>query len=127
MLADARALGHGRHGLLAEVLGVRRRVADPPDPSHRVDGAEQVGEAGPVLPGTEIAPVGVDVLAEEGDLAHAVAGQLLDLPHDVAHAPAHLAATHQRNDAEGARVVAADLDRDPRGVVDLPPGRQRGG
>ena len=35
------------------------------------------------------------------------------------------APAHARHDAERARVVAADLDRDPRPVVDLAPGRQR--
>ena len=44
----------------------------------------------------------------------AVGGELLDLVDDVAHAPADLGAAHDGHDAERARVVAPDLDGDPR-------------
>ncbi len=83
-------------------------------PSTASIGAQQIGELRAVLPGTEIAAVGVHVLAEQGDLDHTVAGELFDLVHDVAHAAADFFAPHRRHDAERARVVAADLDRDPR-------------
>ena len=71
---------------------MRRREADALDAVDRVDRAQQVGELRPVLPGAEIAAVGVDVLAEQRDLDHAVARELLDLVHDVAHPAADLAA-----------------------------------
>ena len=125
VLAHARALGHRRDRVGAQILRVRRREPDPLDAVDRVDRAQQVGELRPVLPGAEIAAVGVDVLAEQRDLDHAVAGELLDLVHDVAHPAADLAAAHRRHDAERARVVAADLDRDPGRVIDLAAGRQR--
>ena len=70
---------------------MRRREADALDAVDRVDRAQQVGELRPVLPGAEVAAVGVDVLAEQRDLDHAVGGELLDLVDDVAHAAAHLA------------------------------------
>ena len=125
MLAHRRALGHRRDRLGAQVLRVRRREADALDAVDRVERAQQVGELRAVLPGAEVAAVRVDVLAEQRDLAHAVGRELLDLVHDVAHAAADLGAAHDRHDAERARVVAADLDRDPRRVGDVAPGRQR--
>ena len=105
---------------------MRRREADPLDAVDRVERFEQVGEAGRVLPGAEVATVGVDVLAEHRDLAHAVGRERGDLGDDVAQPAAHLATPHLRHDAEGARVVAADLDRDPRRVRGLAARRQRG-
>jgi hypothetical protein len=78
-------------------------------------------------PGAEVTSIGVDVLAEHGDLAHAVGRERGDLRDDVAQPAAHLAAPHLRDDAEGARVVAADLDRHPRGVRRLPERGERGG
>ena len=118
VLAHAVALGHRRDRLGPEVLRVRRREADALDAVDRVERAQQVGELRAALPGAEVAAVRVDVLAEQRDLDHAVGGELLDLVHDVAHAAADLAAAHRGHDAERARVVAADLDRDPRRVVD---------
>ncbi len=117
MLAHRIALGHGGDGLGPQVLGVRRREADAVDAVDGVERAQQVGELRAVLPGAEVASVGVDVLTEHGDLAYAVGGELLDLVDDVAHAPADLGPAHDRDDAERARVVAADLDGDPRAVA----------
>ena len=96
VLAHARALRHRRDRVGAKVLGVRRRVADALDAVDRVDGAEQVGELRAVLPGAEIAAVGVHVLAEQRELDHTVAGELLDLVHDVAHPAADFGAPHRR-------------------------------
>ena len=94
-------------------------------PSTASTARSRSANCGPVLAGAEVAAVGVDVLAEQRDLDDAVGGELLDLVHDVAHPPADLPPAHRRHDAERARVVAADLDRDPRRVIDLAPGRQR--
>ena len=47
---------------------MRRREADALDAVDRVERAQQVGELRAVLPGAEIAAVGVDVLAEQRDL-----------------------------------------------------------
>ena len=65
VLAHRRALGHRRDGLGPQVLRVRRREADAVDAVDRVERAQQVGELRAVLPGAEVAPVGVDVLAEQ--------------------------------------------------------------
>ncbi len=104
---------------------MRRRVAHALDALDRVDGTQEIGELRPVLSGAEIAPVRVHVLAEQGDLDDAVARHLFDLVHDVAHAAADLATAHGGHDAERAGVVAADLDRHPRRVLDVAPGRKR--
>ena len=101
-------------------------------PSTAGDRIEQVGEQGPdadVVAGLaggegEVPPVGVDVLAQQGDLGDAVGGEPADLGHDVVDRPADLGAAHGGHDAEGAGVVAADLDRDPGRVGELTPGGQ---
>ena len=51
--------------------------------------------------------------------------QRLDLGQDVAGPAVLLLAAQRRDDAERARVVAADRDRDPRGVRGVARGRQR--
>jgi len=71
---------------------VGRGVPDAADAGDGVDGPEQVGEARLVLAGPEVAPVGVDVLAQQGDLGNAVGGELGDLPDDVAEPAALLLA-----------------------------------
>ena len=72
VLADARALRHRRDHGLAEVLRMRAREADALDAVDRVAGAEQLAELRPEVRG-EVAPPGVDVLAEQRDLLDAVA------------------------------------------------------
>ena len=96
---------------------MRRGEPNAFDAVDRVDGAQQVGEFGPVLARAEVAAVGVHVLAEQRDLGDTVGGERLDLVHDVAHAPADLPPAHRRDDAERAGVVAADLDRHPGRVI----------
>ena len=126
VLAHRAGLGHRRERLGAHVLGVRARVADPPDALDRADGAQQVGEqraqAGGCVAGSaggelQVAAVAVDVLAEQRDLGDAVGGESLDLVEDVGERAADLDAAHRGHDAEGAVVVAPDLDRHPRVVA----------
>ena len=54
-------------------------------------------------------------------------GQPSDLGDDVGERAADLGAAHRRDDAERARVVAADLDGDPGVVRGLAPSRQGAG
>ena len=143
VLAHRRDLCHGGDGLGPEVLGVRARVADTPHARDLTDGSQQLGEeradpaAGVVdpcrpeeelvirrrsgvevaYPQREVAAVGVDVLAEQGDLGDAIGCGAPHLVEDVAERAADLRAAHRRNDAERAAVVAPDLDRHPRGVA----------
>ena len=72
VLADGVALGDRRDHRLAEVLRMRAREADPLDPVDRVAGAEQLAELGVEL-GREVAAPRVDVLAEQRELADALA------------------------------------------------------
>ena len=117
LLAHLGRFGHGRDRLGPQVLGVGAGEAHAPDPFDATDGAQQVGEerAAP----RQVAPVGVDVLPEQGDLAVPGAGQTLDLGHDVVHRSAHLGPAHRGHDAERAGIVATGLDRDPGRVGQL--------
>ena len=65
-------------------------------------------------PVAELDAVGVDVLAEQGDLDDALGDQRLDLGEDVAGAAVLLLAAQRRDDAERAGVVAADARSTPR-------------
>src|SRR5215471_20126969 len=113
VLADCLAASHGCDHRRAEVLRVRAREADSLDPVDRVARAKQLAELrGHVR--REVAAPRVHVLAEQGDLTHAVAGELLDLGDDVAWASALLAAAHGRDDAVGALRVAAHRHLHPR-------------
>ena len=104
---------------------MRAGVANPADPVDRAHRPQELGEQRAAA--GEVAPVGVHVLAQEGDLDRARRSQPLHLGHDLVERPADLLAPHRRDDAEGARVVAADLDGDPGGVGQPPPHGQRGG
>ena len=155
MLADFGRGGHRLERLGAHVFGVRRRVADPVDAVDRADRTQQVAEErpGPAIVGPavaappgvtqvggvgravgggdvtagerEVAPEAVDVLSEERDLTHAVGGELLGLGHQLAERPRDLGASNRRDDAERTAVVAADLDGEPPGMIDLTNRRQR--
>ena len=113
MLADGVALGHRGDDRLAEVLRMRAREADPLDPVDRVAGAQELAELGADV-GREIAAPGVDVLAEQRDLAHAVRCELRHLGDDVAGPAALLPPADRRHDAVRARRVAAHRHLHPR-------------
>ena len=117
MLAQRRQLGVREDHVLAHVLGVRARVADPFDARDRVDPAQQLGEGGRGSQ-RQVASVRVDVLAEQRDLGDAVGGQPFELGDQHVRVAADLAATRRRNDAVGAHAVAADADLQP--ALELP-------
>ena len=71
-------------------------------------------------------PVGVDVLAQQRHLEHALVHQGLHLGQDVAGPAVDLLAAQRRDDAERAGVVAADRDGNPCGVGGFAGRRQRG-
>ena len=113
---------------------MRAREPHAADAIDGADRAQQVGEQRPQASGRiarvasrelQVAPVAVDVLAEQRDLGDAVGGQRLDLGDDVVERTADLGTAHGRDDAERAVVVAADLDRDPRVVRRLAARGQR--
>ena len=74
-------------------------------------GARRVG----CVPDRIGAPVVHNALAEQGDLAHAVADERVDFGEDFACRPAVFGAPHIRHDAIGATSVAAEQDRHKRG------------
>ena len=61
----------------------------------------------------QVVAVAVDVLTEERDLPEAGGGQRARLVDDLVERPAALRAAAERNDAVGARLVAAVDDRQP--------------
>ena len=83
VLAERRQLGVGADHVLAHVLRMGARVADPLDALDRVHARQQLGERDPLLL-RQVAPVAVHVLAQQGHLAHAVRGQRLDLGDQLA-------------------------------------------
>jgi hypothetical protein len=118
VLAHLRALGHRVDHVGGEIVRVRAREPDPPEPLDLVHGAKQLGEQRPAgcTGHGQIASERVHVLTEEGDLDHAPAGEPLHLGEHVADRARQLWAADERHDAERARVVAPDGDRDPRVV-----------
>ena len=86
------------------------------------------GESAPVAGDLRVGerdPVGVDVLAQQGHLEHALVHQGLHLGEDVAGPAVDLLAAQRRDDAERAGVVAAHRDGNPCGVGGFAGSRQR--
>ncbi len=119
-----RRLRHRRDHVVGEVARVRRGEAHPLQAVDLPAGPQQFAER---LAVAEAGPVGVDVLAKQGHLEHAVLDQRPDLGEHVAGAAVLLPAAQARHDAEGAGVVAADRDGDPRRVRGLAARRQHRG
>src|SRR5262245_23483244 len=101
--------------------------AGEPDPLQILDlpARTQQCRERPTVP--EVDAVRVHVLAEQGDLEHALGHERLDLRQDRAGPAVLLPAAQGRNDAKRARVVAADRDRYQGCVRRVAPGRQRRG
>ena len=87
------------------------RIAQPVDAIDPRDAVEQARQR-PRPPVRALAVIGVDVLADQRDLAHAGFGQVLDFGEDLLHRPRHFHAARIGHDAEGAELVAAFLHRD---------------
>ena len=101
----------------ADLPGGGGRTADAPLGAARLPGGEG-----------EVAAVAVHVLAEQGDLGDAERRRPRVTSSTMsAKRTADLLAAHGGHDAEGAAVVAADLDRDPPRPRHLAPHRQRRG
>ena len=120
VLAHRAALRHRLDHRPPEVLGVRRREADALDAVDGVARPQQRAELG-----AELAAPGVDVLAEQRDLAHALRREPFHLGEDLARPPRHLAPANRRDDAVRALRVAAHRDLHPRLKAPLTVHRQR--
>ena len=101
-------IGVGGDQVLAHVVGVAGGVADAVQPRHL---GQRIGEARqrPRLPVRTVAVIGVDVLAQQGDLAHAAPGQRPRLLQHLEHRPRPFGAARIGHHAEGAELVAALL------------------
>ena len=107
-------LGEVRVGVdqpLRELLGVRGRVADPLDARNLVHVLQQQREVGAAAVAHR-PQVGIDVLAQQRDLAHAVRGQIGDLGQHIVDRSRHLLAARIRHHAEAAVLAAPLHDRD---------------
>src|SRR5690606_950327 len=99
-----------RIGKLHRVTGGVADAVDTVDGADHDDQFRQVGDAA----GAIITAVGVDVLAEQVDLAHAEFGQMADFRQYRLNRAAHFLAAGIGHDAEGAVLGAAFHDRDKR-------------
>ena len=86
------------------------------DPADAVDLGDRMDQETEIRDGAieHRAAVGVDVLAKQVDLAHALFGQCRDFGDDIVEGPADFLSAHVRHDAERAVFGAAFHDRDER-------------
>ena len=100
--------------VVTHVPGVARGVADALDAVDGRDVADQQREVGDVAV-VHLAAVGVDVLAEQVDLAHALFCELYNLGYHVVERPADFLAARVGDDTETAVLAAALHHGDERG------------
>ena len=113
---EVRELGHVAIGLdqrVAELQRMRSGEADAADAVDFGDGADQQREVRDLALAIRAA-VGVDVLAEQVDLAHALRGELRDFDQHVLERAADFGAAGVGHHAEAAVLAAAFHDRDER-------------
>ena len=105
---ERRNLAMGLHKIVAHVGGMRGRIAHPDDAGHAGGGADQSCE--PYRAAIAVQPViGIDVLSEQRDLAHAGRRQAHDLLDDRTNRTRGLGAAGVGHDAERTELVAALL------------------
>jgi len=99
---------------VVDVARMAGRIAQPRDAGNGRQMFEQPAER-PGFPVRTLAVIGVDVLPDQRELAHAVVGKTLHVIDDFRHGTRHLGAARIGNDAEGAELVTAFLHRDEGG------------
>ena len=116
LLGDLGILCHGVEELLGSVSGMAGHEADEEIAGELGNRGQQIGKIEALA---QILAVGVDVLAQQGDLTGAVFDELAALGQDVLHLAAALTAADVGDDAVGAEIVAAVHDGHPalQGVV----------
>ena len=97
--------------IVVHVARMAGGVAQPRDAGNFGEPVQQAAERRGAAVGA-LAVIGVDVLADQRDLAHAGVGQPLGLGDDLRDRPRHLGAARVGHDAEGAELVAAFLHGD---------------
>src|SRR5947209_1134417 len=126
VLAQRWQLGMGADHVLAHVLRMWTRVADPLEPVDRIEMRQQLRERKAVL-AREVAAVGVDVLSEQRDLLDAVGGEAGGLRNQLARRTTYLTTTSTRHYAIRTNTVAADADLHPSLIVTGALGRKIAG
>lgn len=109
---DGRRLGHSIDGLGQQIFGMRRGKEDTLD-TRIAHSAQQIGKT---RLAKEIATVGVNVLSQQRNLAHALTHKPGNLVDNLLEGTTLLTTTDVRHDAVRAEVVAARHDRHP-GVI----------
>ena len=103
-----------RNERIVDIAGMAGGVAQPHDTFDFGEPVQQPAER----PGPSVgafAVIGVDVLPNEGDLAHAVVGEPLHVVDDLRHRARDFRAARIGHHAEGAELVAAFLHGDESG------------
>ena len=109
-------LAMGVDEVVAHVARVRGRIAHAADPGHGRSRADQASK--PDCAAMTVEPViGVDVLSDERDLAHASCGKARDLVEDCAERARSLRAARIGHDAKRAELVAPLLHGHERGYA----------
>ena len=115
-----------RDQVLAHVAGMAGGVADALEAADEGEPGDELGQR--PWPAVGAQPViGVDVLAEQRDLAHAMVGEAAGLGLHLGDGARELRAARVGHDAEGAELVAALLHGQERrhGLGGRAPGRRR--
>ena len=108
MLANRLDLCECGNDAVAEIIGMRARIAHAPDAVDSSHRSQQIGKVmGAVGPR-------VHGLAEEDDFCQSLGNHLVRFTHDVVQSAAAFRAPGVWHDAVGAAVVAAALHRNPR-------------
>ncbi|MGY3630616.1 hypothetical protein ACVWWI_007547 [Bradyrhizobium sp. USDA 3686] len=104
----------GCNQTVIDIARMAGRITQPRDARERREVLQQPAER-PAFSVRSLAVIGVDVLSDQRELAHAVLGEPLHVVDDLCHRPRDFRATRVRHDAEGAELVAAFLHRDESG------------
>ena len=96
---------------IVDIAGMAGRIAQADDAGN-IGEAMQQGAERPDPPVRSFAVIGVDVLPDQRDFAHAIVGEPQHVVDDPGHRPRHLGAARIGHHAEGAEFVAAFLHGD---------------
>src|ERR1700730_6570605 len=95
---------------LVDIAGAAGRVTQAKDAGNLGEATQQ-GAEWPDMSVRSLAVIGVDVLPDQGDFAHAVVGEPLHVVDDPCDRPRYFGAARVGHDAECAEFIATLLDR----------------
>src|SRR5262245_30110288 len=108
VFANARYFGDRFDEIVSEILRIRRSEADALYARNLVYHGEQPRERNPAL--RHVLAIGIHRLAQEGYLLSSAPRKPVDLHQNIVCGTAALSAARKRDDAEGAKLVAAVHD-----------------